>query len=221
MKNSITTLIFLLATLVSQAQLKGSGVIKKQNFDFKNFNQVYLEDLDGQIEIKVGNTWNIDIEIDDNLLPLLKVGLEKSGKVLKVAFSNNKNNKRYIEDTHVKVKITLPQLLFIKHVGNSGVTISNLTGKDFEIDNQGNGSMKCSGTVDRIKIYKTGNGNIEAQNLIVNKASIQSLGNGNVTVNATAQLTASTCGNGYIKNSGKATFDKASSTSGNGKLIKS
>ena len=60
MKNLILTTVFLLLSIFANAQLKGSGKITTKTYDYKNFNQLSLQDLDGKIEVESGKDFTIN-----------------------------------------------------------------------------------------------------------------------------------------------------------------
>jgi phage gp45-like len=204
--------------LAQRGPLKGSGNVINKAFDFTGFDKITLDDLDGKVDIEAGKDFSISVDIDDNLAPLLQVS--NSNGTLAIALAGNRNNRMYIEDTHIKVKITLPRLSYTAHEGNTGLAINGISGKYFRLKNGGNGSVKLTGSIDELEIKNTGNGNVNARQLIAQQAEVRCRGNGNVYVNVEAGLTASSHGNCSVINTGKADFSAASSATGNSRLIK-
>lgn len=219
MRTILITIGTALITFLASAQLRGSGKTITQSYDFKNFDKVYFEDLDGMLEIEIGKAFSITVTIDDNLVSLFSISENVTEHELTVSFKNNKNNWKYIEDTNFKIKITMPEASVIKNTGNSNLTIKNVIGRYFRIENIGNCDAKISGTTDSLDVVKSGNGNIDAKKLIAKKAIIKNSGNGDITVSVSDELTANLNGNGDIKNIGKAKFDNNSKKTGNGDLI--
>lgn len=211
--------IALTITSFANAQLKGSGKIVTKTFYYKNFDKVYFEDLDGKIEVEIGKPWSILITIDDNLESLLHLSENVSENELKIQFKGNKDNQMYVENTNLKIKITTPEASVIKNSGNSNLSVQNISGRYFKLENTGNGDSNVSGTIDVLDINKIGNGDVDASNLNVKKAELKSSGNGDLTVNVSETLSARLTGNGDIINTGKANFDSGSKKSGNGDLI--
>ncbi|RKS95008.1 putative autotransporter adhesin-like protein [Flavobacterium limicola] len=211
--------IVLTITSFANAQLKGSGKIITKTFDYKNFDKVYFEDLDGKIEVEIGKPWSILITIDDNLESLLHLSENVSENELKIQFKGNKDNQMYVENNNSKIKITMPEASVIKNSGNSNLSVQNISGHYFKLENTGNGDSNISGTVDVLDIIKIGNGDVDASNLNVKKAELKSTGNGDLIVNVSETLSARLTGNGDIINTGKANFDSGSKKSGNGDLI--
>lgn len=211
--------IVLTITSFANAQLKGSGKIVTKTFYYKNFDKVYFEDLGGKIEVEIGKPWSILITIDDNLESLLCLSENVSENELKIQFKGNKDNQMYVENTNLKIKITMPEASVIKNSGNSNLSVQNISGRYFKLENTGNGDSNVSGTIDVLDIIKIGNGDVDASNLNVKKAELKSTGNGDLTVNVSETLSARLTGNGDIINTGKANFDSGSKKSGNGDLI--
>ena len=219
MTKLIIAIVLTLTSTFANAQLKGSGKIITKTYDYKNFDKLTLDDLDGKIEVEIGKTWSISVTIDDNLENLLNFSENVSENELKIQFKGNKNNQMYIEDTNLKIKITMPEASVIKNTGNCDLLVKNIVGRYFRLENTGNGDSKISGTIDVLDIVKTGNGDVIAENLSAKKADLKSTGNGNLIANVSEELTAKLNGNGDIINKGKAKFDSNSKRSGNGKLI--
>lgn len=219
MTKLIIAIVLILTSTFANAQLKGSGKISTKTYNYKNFDKVNFENLDGKIEVEIGKPWSITVTIDDNLENLLTFSENPSENELKVQFKGNKNNQMYIENTNFKIKITMPEASVIKNTGNSDLIVKSVFGRYFRLENTGNGDSKISGTIDSLDITKTGNGDVNAENLIAKKATLKSTGNGDLIVNVIEELSAKLTGNGDIINKGKAKFDSNSKKSGNGDLI--
>ena len=218
----IKTLLAIALTLAStfaNAQLKGSGKTVTKTYDYQNFDKIYFEDLDGKIEIEIGKSWSISITIDDNLFPLLSFEEEKNETKLKIYFKGNKNNKKYIEYTNIRIKITMPEVSIIEHNGNSNLNIKGVVGRYFRLENRSNAFTKVSGSVDMLDVVNSGNGNSNLNELVSKSATIKCSGNGDVSVFVEEMIEGKVSGNGNIKNTGKAKFGPNSTTSGNGNLI--
>lgn len=219
MKTIIITAAMVLVTLLSSAQLKGSGKTVTKTFDYQNFDKINFNDLDGKIEVEIGPSWSITVTIDDNLFPLLSFKDNQPENELTIYFKENYYNNKYIENSNVKIKITMPEASVIKNSGNSDINVTGITGRYFRIEIAGNGDAVCSGSIDYLDIEKTGNGDVNAKLIAAKNAKIKSVGNGDVIVNVTENITAKNTGNGDVKNTGKAKFDAASKSQGNGELI--
>ncbi len=200
MKNSILLLAIFFTSFTTFAQLRGSGKTFTKTYDYQNFNKVNFDDLDGKLEIEVGKPFSISITIDDNLLEILTV-IEHSGdKQLTIALKGNRNNKMYIEDTKISIKITMPFLLEVSNNGNSGLVVTNINSRNFKTENPVNGTTTLSGIIDNLEVICRGNGNMNAEKLLAKNAKIVCRGNGNARVNAKTIIESNQSGNGNIEN---------------------
>ena len=219
MKNLILLLSVFLFSVNTFSQLKGSGKTNTQTFNYTNFDKINLSDIDGTFEVQVGKPFGISITIDNNLAPLLLVENNASNNELSVSLKGNRNNKLYIEDTKIKVKITLPALTAITNDSNGSLNITNITGNYLKIETLDNGSTTASGTINSLEIKNAGNGVLNAEKLLSKNAKIQTSGNGNATVNVMDLITAKTSGNNSVINIGKAKFSTESKSSGNSRFV--
>ena len=218
MKKLILLFAVTVTALQSFSQLKGSGKTVAKTYDYNNFSKINLEDLDGKFEVEVGKPFSVSITIDDNLLYLLSVVENSNSNTLTIALKGNANNKMYIEDTKIKVKVTLPTLTAIINDGNGNLNISGISGNYLKIETLDNGSTTASGTINNLEVKNFGNGVLNAENLTAKNAKIQASGNGNATLNVADLITAKTSGNNTVINIGKAKFDSQSSSSGNSRF---
>ncbi|MBY0476243.1 MAG: DUF2807 domain-containing protein [Chitinophagaceae bacterium] len=210
---------FLFAALQSTAQnkpLNGSGKLVTQTYDYSNFNELELFDLAGDIEVEIGKSFSVSVTIDDNLKPLLNV--EKKGSVLRISIEGNKNNKRYLETTGIRIRITMPAVTSITHSSNSRLVVKEMKGSVLRIKNSGNGDAMVEGTVGELNITCYGNGDVKADQLIAEKVNIEKTGNGDVLINTGNIFTAKGYGNGNIVNKGKGKAASSSSILGNGTI---
>ena len=196
--------------------LRGSGKLVTQSFSFQNFDKLNFEDFDGNIEVEVGKSFLIKVEIDENLAARLKV--EKSDNELTVKLEGNYNGKLYLEDTRIKIKVTLPEVSVIRHRGNTNLHVSGIVGRYFRLENNGNGTATLQGNIDELDLKKSGNGEVKAKNLVAKMAKVKSYGNGNVSVNAQISLTAHGSGNCSVMQFGPGKIDPMSGIIGNGSV---
>lgn len=222
-KQFLIIALFSLICTFTQAQMKplrGSGKIVQKSFDFKGFDKVSFEDFDGSIEVEIGKTFSIKVEIDENLEPLLFAVNNESENILTLGLKNNYNGKLYLEDTRIKIKVTMPEASVILHRGNTNVKITGIVGRYFRLENSGNGNVSLEGNIDELDIKKNGNGEVRAKNLVAKMAKVKSYGNGNVAINAQISLSAFGSGNCSVMQFGQGKIDPMSGIVGNGEVRK-
>ena len=137
----ISTFVLVFTTIICNSQIKGSGKTSTKTYDYKNFDKVYFEDLDGNIEVEIGKTWSVTVTIDDNLESLLQFKENTSEHELKIQFKGNRKNRMYIEKTNTSIKVTLPEASVIKNAGNSDLVVKHILGRYFKLKNYGNGNV--------------------------------------------------------------------------------
>ena len=113
----------------------------------------------------------------------------------------------------------MPFLMEVSNNGNSGLTVTNINSKNFKTNNPENGSTTLAGIVDNLEVACSGNGNLNAKQLIAKNANVKATGNGNAYINAIETITAKTSGNCTVINIGKAKFDADSSSNGNSRFV--
>ncbi len=181
MKKTILTLAILIFAIIAYAQkgaLTGSGKIVHKTFTFSDFNKINLRDLDGIAEVEVGKPYAISVAIDDNLEELLVVSVDDN--TLDISLKGNRNNRMYIANTNIKIKISLPSLAYVLHDGNNGLNINGIVGDYFRIKCIDNGSATLSGAINKLEIVCSGNGTVNARKLVANNIETTRRGNGNI-----------------------------------------
>lgn len=194
-KNILVFTVVILSLTACTAQkgpLKGSGKIVNKIFDYKDFDKVQLQDLDGKVEIETGQSFSIAVAIDDNLENLLSVSVYNGE--LTIELKGNANNKLYIEETNIAIKITMPELSALKHRGNGNVYVNKLTGNNFTIKNTGNGNIFLNGDIEKLAISSGGNGMVNAEKLLAASVNVNRSGNGNVIINTNNTFNATSSG---------------------------
>lgn len=218
-KMIVASLLLLIGSgsYAQKGPLKGSGKIVTKTFDYNGFTKIELQDLDGKIEIETGKSFTISASIDDNLQSLLSASV-KNGE-LKIELSGNTNNKMYIEETGIYIKISMPSISFIKHRGNGVVYVNEVDEKQLEIVNGGNGNIIATGKVEELRISCSGNGTVRAEKLMAKTVAVKRSGNGNVYINTENSFTANSSGNGNVINKGNGMADAASVATGNSYIM--
>jgi Putative auto-transporter adhesin, head GIN domain len=212
----LAALLFSSNIIMAQSPLRGSGTIVSINPELKDFDKIKVGDLQGNVEVELGKEFSISIDIDDNLYPLLKT--ELNANTLFLSLDRNYRNRRYIENAHIRVRITMPSISMLDYDGNGSIKINGLTGASFQMKKSGNGNVFLTGTLDTVDIKQDGNGYTDARKLVVKTATVDADGNGDVMIFATEKFLGKLDGNGSIVNYGKGFQDPASISEGNGKV---
>jgi hypothetical protein len=188
--------------------------------DLQNFDQLDIEGVPGgkgTVTIRCGSDKpKLSIKSDENLAKYFMVVQE--GKKLYIGLPDNKNNKLWIEDTSIDIEIEVPSLDELRIESNLNCTVTGIDNKKFSLVKSNNGNIALEGNAKHLSIRKTGNGNVDAQQLETAECSINSMGNGDVRVQATQSLKTDRTGNGNIYNTGDAKAKKGLNM-GNGQTL--
>ena len=168
----------------SMRPLTGNGKNKSLNYPIKAFDMLEILWIDGDIEVEYGAAQSdISFDTDENIYNALLV--ENTEGSLKLEFKNNYQNRLWVEDDKTKIKIrTTMQPRKIIYKSNANIAIKGINTSLLSIVKDENGDMELAGIVKNLMIENDDNGNINAQNLIAEQASVSVSGNGNVSVNA-------------------------------------
>jgi hypothetical protein len=213
-----------IATAIGQrnTQINGDGKLVTVNTptitsDISAIKMYGIPGGNGAIEIKAGATEaSISIQSDGNLVQYFDV--QQEGKKLTVAMPKNRNNNLWIENTHIRIVIAVPQLEQLDIETNLNCTVSGLNNTRFELQKSSNGDIQLEGTVQDLQIDKTGNGTVQAKDMVATDAKINSMGNGDVKVMVNGVLKTNRSGNGSIINYGTANAKKGLDM-GNGETV--
>jgi hypothetical protein len=173
----------------------GSGVRKTEKRIVAEFKGV---DVGGayDVEVVAQQERSIEIEGDDNILPLIKTEV-KSG-TLHVYSDKSFNVKQPI-----KLKITTPDVQSIDLSGASTARITNIKNDRLEIDVSGASTVIIKGETQILKIDSSGASKIDADNLKARAVNVSVSGAGTANVYATEELTADASGASTIIYSGE------------------
>jgi hypothetical protein len=194
------TSIFLLLTLIAFGGCKyvgkfgggttGSGVMKSEQRSVPAFNSV---DISGAYDVQIvaQKEQSVEIEGDDNLLPLIKT--EVKGNVLTIS-----NDQSLSTRGKLRLRISTPKLDGITTSGASDITASNVKSDAFKIDISGAGSFKVSGEAKTLEVKLSGAGELDAKDLHAEKVNLTSSGAANADVYASEELHVNASGAGNV-----------------------
>lgn len=162
------------------AGLKGSGNRQKQKRDVAAFTSI---STDGafQIEVNSQKTLSLEIEGDDNILPVISTDV--SGSVLHI-----KNTRSYSASEPIVLTITIPNLEGVSINGAGSVEVKGLKNEKFEIDVNGAPTILASGETNLLDINTNGAGKIDTHKLRALRAVVESNGISKVAVRALNEL---------------------------------
>jgi putative autotransporter adhesin-like protein len=199
-------LLMLLVSLVAAChhgfmnQVSGSGNRQKQKRDVPSFTSISTEGA-FHIEVVAQKPVALEIEADDNILPLVKTDV--SNNVLYI-----KPSQSYSVSEPIIIRIAVPNLEGITANGAGKIDVVGLNNEKFEIDINGAPAVKVSGETKLVDIDTNGAAKIDTSKLRAARAVVESKGVSRVEVHATDQLDVTVSGPSSVVYSGDPVVNK-------------
>lgn len=210
----------------------GSGKMVTQTFNVGDFDQIHLG-TSGVMYIEQGDDFNLTVEADDNILPIMKVEGEKG--VLTIRTSPEVSALQF--ETLI-YRVTLPELSAIDLSGSADIRVEDFTADALSININGSGDvnfvnldtdslsvrisgsgwMDVAGTTQALNVTVSGSGDLLAEKLRASNVEVAINGSGDVTVWAVDTLNVSISGSGNVKYRGSPKLTEK--ISGGGDLAK-
>ncbi len=172
-------------------QVAGSGARKTERRDVGDFNRLVVEGA-YKVEVSCGGPRSLEIEADDNLLPLIRTDVE--GGRLRI-HSSNQGMKT---ETMPRVRIGVENLSEVSIPGASDFSLEDLDNDGFKLNVEGASKFRASGETGKFDIMLNGAGLVDARELHAASVTAVNNGAGAITVRASDSLDATVNGVGTI-----------------------
>ena len=165
---------------------KGSGNVVTESRDIRDFKGV---DVSGvfQVEIKAQEDFNVEIEADDNLLPLVKS--EVRNGVLHLETEG-----RLSCENGLKVRISAPDINEVQASGASKVNLGGIRNSELRADTSGASRISLAGETANLFLEVSGASSVDAENLKAGTADVSASGASRVSTFALDELRARASG---------------------------
>ncbi len=242
---SITTALLAGVVLVfsapADARTVGSGRAATETRSVGPFDAVAVE---GAIDLVVrggaapGATAQVQVEADDNLLPLVETVVENTARgrtlVLRTQRGQSMSTRRGIVVTlgvatlksiatagsgDVRVEALKAPSLRLSIAGSSDARLSGLETDEFELRIAGSGNVVAGGHARRVSVSISGSGDADLGALVADDVQVRIAGSGDASVTANQSLDASVAGSGDVRYGGQPASVKLSA-SGSGTVSK-
>lgn len=177
---------------VNGTGVKGSGKSKEETRVLEAFTRIEIN-VPGDIEIIAGSGGHeVELEADDNLLPLLVTKVK--GDKLVITASESIQPKSPIE-----IDVNLESLESLSVLGSSDVEISGISGETFELEVSGSGDVESGkGEVSRLEVKALGAADISLKKLKAKTAQVSLTGTGDLSFHASDEADIELTGVGDI-----------------------
>jgi hypothetical protein len=166
--------------------IAGSGVRKAEKRNLSPFTSIATEGA-YDIEVVCQKPQSLEIEGDDNLLPLIST--EVANGVLRI-----KSLRGYSTKEPMSIRISVPNLDGVTASGAGTIEIVAVNNDKLKIDSNGAPTIKVSGETKTVDIDANGAGKIDTHKLRAAKAIVESNGVSKVDVFARDELTVTVSG---------------------------
>lgn len=207
--------------------IRGEGPVNTESRSVGDFHAISAQ-IPGVVEVRISDTYSVEVQAQENLLPILKTEV-KNGK-LRIYFDENVSN---ADD--LKIRVSAPSFdafemagsgrletfdpirgnqLDLSIAGSGEIILPEADVQNINCDIAGSGEIEVSGRATDSKFGIAGSGDINAKNLVSERAKASISGSGTVTCNASQTLKAGISGSGDVYYSGTASVDSDISGSG-------
>ncbi len=179
---------------VSFGSIQGSGNVQTEKRKLADFNAI---EVSGAIEVEIvaQKDFSVEVEADDNLLPLIKT--EISGDTLKI-----NTDKRFSTRNPIRVKIYAPDIENLEVSGASKLSLTNLKNDSLRVDASGASKIKVDGETKNLEIELSGASRLDAENLKTENADVAASGASNASIFVSNELKADLSGASSVTYSG-------------------
>ncbi len=176
---------------------KGSGNVVTEKRGVSNFSKV---DVSGifKVEIVAQKDFSLEIEADDNLLPLIKTSVE--GETLKIEKEKSFSSKKTIV-----IRISAPNIESLEVSGVSKINFSNIDNESLLVDSSGASRISVSGKTNKLVVNMSGASRVKAAELKASSVSVDGSGASRAKVFASEEISADLSGASSVSYSGTPT----------------
>jgi hypothetical protein len=168
----------------------GSGAMKLEKRDVPTFTSVEISGA-YDLEIIAQKGQSLEVEGDDNLLPLIKT--EVNNGVLHIYSEKGFNTKNKLH-----VRITVQSLDGINTSGASDINVSGVKTDGFNIEASGASNIEVAGETKSLEVGMSGAGELDAKELHAQNANVIISGAAQADVYVTEALQANVSGAGNV-----------------------
>jgi hypothetical protein len=212
--------------------VSGKGPVKTEVRDVSGFHAVE-SNIAGDIEVSVADNYYVEVQAQENLLPILKTELD--GGTLKIYFEESVSYSgtlkirisapafdRFSLGGSGKMSVLTPikaEKMRLEVAGSGDIFLQQVEFDQVFSSIAGSGSVTLDGKANRMESDIAGSGDVHAKKLTANQLDVEISGSGSVSCNVVQDLKASIAGSGDVYYSGQPAVETNVSGSGSVKKI--
>jgi hypothetical protein len=161
-------------------RVSGSGNSATERRDVSGFNEVEVSGV-FQVEIVAGKDFSVEVQADDNILPLVQTKV--NGDTLQIELEQSVKPK-----SEMILRISAPNIERVQSSGAANINASGIKNEEFSVDTSGASKINLSGETAKLDIHVSGASKIDAEQLSASAVNIDSSGASKIAVNATNEI---------------------------------
>ncbi len=183
------------ALVISQEYtvVRGSGQVKREVRSVSSFRGIRLTGI-GQVTVRQTGQESLSVEAEDNILPLLQTKVINNTLVLDV-----QDNTTLQPTEPIRYDIEVEQLDQLQLSGAGVMEVLDLSTPALSVSVSGTGRLTLAGEAKELEVKVSGTGDLEAQNLITQRAEVDSRGVGEAIIHAQEDLKVDISGVGLVR----------------------
>ena len=193
-----------------RTEVQGSGKRERQKREVAPFTSISTEGA-FTIEVTCQKDQSVEVEGDDNILPL--VTAEVRNNVLRLS-----NKGSYSTSEPARFKISVPNLEVLNVSGAGKIDIKGMNNEQFAIDVDGAPTINVSGSTKMVNIHTNGAGKVNTYNLNATRAVVNSNGATEVELDVDEHLDVTVNGPSSVTYKGDPVVNK--NVNGPGKVVR-
>lgn len=179
--------------------VKGSGHTATDTRPLTDFTSVETGGI-FQVEIVAQKDYSVQVEADDNLLPLIKTEVDDG--VLRIDTEGH-----FKTSSPIRIRITAPNIEMIDASGVSNITLSGVKNTELTVKGSGASKVIVSGESTKLIVDVSGATRVNADDLTAETAEIDASGACNISVNVSNEIQSDLSGASKVFYSGSPKLD--------------
>ena len=179
--------------------VKGSGHTATDVRPLTDFTSVEAGGI-FQVEIVAQKDYSVQVEADDNLLPLIKTEVDDG--VLRIDSDGH-----FKTSSPIRIRISAPNIEMIDASGVSNITLSGVKNTELTVKGSGASKITVAGESTKLVVDVSGATRVNADDLTAETAEIDASGASSVSVNVTNEIRSDLTGASKVFYSGSPKLD--------------
>lgn len=179
------------------AGVQGSGHLARETRDLPGFEGIKVASC-VDVQVTFGAEQKIEVEADDNLLSLVEVAFDGSGRV---PMLNIDVRESLTTMNPLVVHVTMPKSQNLQRVivaGSGDVVVEGMEQAGVMLSIRGSGDIRITGEVVKLSAQIQGSGDMKLRGLASSTANLEVQGSGDIKATVTRAVNATVMGSGDI-----------------------